>query len=270
MHNSVTLGMPTDFPKRVHLTLRTWHDPREKRALDHLVLAHSVAEAQQNVTMRGISNQILLSGLGRLRDFEAEDYEILQRRFPNNETAHALAFRLNLSEDVIFQRQRVAFADLAAIIWDQELEARRQQAERLQARFQPPTYTRLFGIGANLAEARVRLEPASEPWILSFEGMGGIDKTALADALVRETAAGIRFRDIAWVSIWNRPAINMGQPWRYRSWADSMRGLAEASPPRSHRRGRSGSAAGRPRRRANGGNSPGTPGALAGAQGAVF
>ena len=201
MSNSITLDMPTDFPKRVHHALRTWHDPREKGALTDLVLAREVASAQRNITARGVSNEILMGGLNRLRNFDVEGHEILQRRFPNDETAHAVAFRLNVSEDVIFQRQRVALADLAAVIWDQELEARRMQVQRLEPRLEPPTYTRLFGIEDSLAKARTALQLPSEPWILSLEGMGGIGKTALADALAREAAAGTRFRDIAWVSL---------------------------------------------------------------------
>jgi hypothetical protein len=201
MYNSITLDMPTDFPKRVHRALRTWHDPRQKGALSDLVLAREVSSAQRNITVRGVSNEILMGGLNHLRSLDVEAHDILQRRFPNNETAHAVAFRLNVSEDVIFQRQRVALVDLAAVIWDQELEARRMQVRRLEPRLEPPTYTRLFGVTESLTEARTVLGRSSEPWIVSLEGMGGIGKTALADAIAREAAAGTRFHEIAWVSM---------------------------------------------------------------------
>lgn len=58
----------------------------------------------------------------------------------------------------------------------------------------------LFGIGRQQAElARVLAAPA-EPWLVAIDGIGGIGKTTLAAALVRELQPGNRFYDVAWIS----------------------------------------------------------------------
>ena len=71
---------------------------------------------------RLISNQILMNGLDRLKQTDGEATELLQRRFLNRETALEVAYSRNLSEDVVFQRQRAAITHLARVIWSQEME----------------------------------------------------------------------------------------------------------------------------------------------------
>jgi transcriptional regulator with XRE-family HTH domain len=59
---------------------------------------------------------------------------------------------------------------------------------------------RLFGVGQPQKQLRLILEQASAPWVMAVDGIGGIGKTSLATALVREVVAVERFCDIAWVS----------------------------------------------------------------------
>ncbi|NJN94474.1 MAG: helix-turn-helix domain-containing protein [Anaerolineales bacterium] len=59
---------------------------------------------------------------------------------------------------------------------------------------------RLFGISQTHAQVRGALEQPEAPWLVALDGIGGIGKTSLAGALVRELAATGRFCEVAWVS----------------------------------------------------------------------
>lgn len=72
-----------------------------------------------------------------------------------------------------------------------------------RSRFNPLTLLPeqfLFGVSQTQAQARRALEQPEAPWLIALDGIGGIGKTSLAGALVRELAAANRFFDIAWVS----------------------------------------------------------------------
>lgn len=200
MSEHLDIDIPEGFARRVHQALRAWHVQHNRDVLTDLLLARQMKAEREMATPRLISNQILLEGLDRLGQVDEDAADLLQRRFLNRETALEVAFQRNLSQDVIFQRQRVAMAELARVIWGQEMNLRRQRLSQIEARLEPPTYTRLFGVAERMAEARAQLETVSEPWLIAIEGLGGIGKTSLADALVRELACGAHFYEIGWVS----------------------------------------------------------------------
>jgi len=194
------IDMPDGFAKRIHQALRAYHAQHTRDVLDDLLLAHEIETKREVVLPRFITNKILIDGLDCLKRIDEQATDLLHRRFLNQETAWKVAHSLNLSEDIIFQRQRAAIAQLAEVIWDQEKELRQQQAKRIEARLDPPTYSRLFGVAEKMAKVRAQLETTSEPWLLALDGLGGIGKTSLADALVRELACRRHFREIGWIS----------------------------------------------------------------------
>jgi hypothetical protein len=196
--------MPAEFAKQIHQALKSWHASHDGESLDTLLLARQLRAANDSLSVRLISNQVLIAGLDDLKQVDPAAAELLQRRFLNKETAREIAYRFNMSEDVIYQQQRVALAGLTRLIWRQEMALRERQAQRLTRRLEPPTYTRLFGVAELLADVRARLENTKPPWILSLEGMGGVGKTALSDLLARNLAQRVHFQEIAWISVRQR------------------------------------------------------------------
>lgn len=195
-----SVNMPPDFYKCVHQALKVWHKQQGESTLVTLLLARQVRDSRTLASPRLISNQILINGLDELKQLDPAAFDLLQHRFLNRETAREIAYRLNVGEDSIYQHQRTAITQLAQIIWSQEMELRQVQAHRIIARLGPPMYAQLFGIAETVTEMRTRIIRNMPPWILTIEGMGGIGKTSLVDALVRQLAYGIRFREIAWIS----------------------------------------------------------------------
>lgn len=200
MAPNTRFNMPDDFPKQVHEALRNWYSQTAENALTDLLLARH-HEGTQGSTPRLISNKILLDSIESLKQTAGQDTaSLLQRRFLNQETAQQVAYSKNISPDIVFQRQRAAIFQLATIIWSQEQALRESRLRLVDAHLEPSTYTRLFGAAEKLAHLRELMEKSSEPWILALEGLGGIGKTSLADALARELAGSPYFIAIGWVS----------------------------------------------------------------------
>lgn len=192
--------MPDDFPERVHQALKTWHTPQTSGTLGHLLLTDDITTRRNIQVPHLIQNQILLDGLEQFKSINPEDAELLERRFISQETARQVAYSRNVSEDVVYQNQRNAIAQLAQTLWTREARLRQQRAQRIETHFPPPLYTQLFGVDDKIAALRGVIEPDAAPWIVSLEGMGGIGKTSLADRLARALAHELTFREIVWVS----------------------------------------------------------------------
>jgi DNA polymerase III delta prime subunit len=192
--------VPEDFIKRVHQALRAYHTRRTDDMLVDLLLARQIKAEREVATPRLISNEILVDGLDCLKQTDEEAADLLEQRFLDQKTAREMGHSRNLSEDVIYQRQRAAIPRLAQVIWGQEMALRQRRMRRIEARLESPTYSQLFGVTEKIAEVRTQLETVSEPWLIAIEGLGGIGKTSLVDALARELACGFHFREIGWVS----------------------------------------------------------------------
>jgi len=95
-------------------------------------------------------------------------------------------------------------ADLAKIFPDHQPAFTAQTQEEYEASLAKqanlPPETHLFGIQENLDILLERLTAAGAPWLVSIEGMGGIGKTALANAVIRRAELAGRFQGVAWVS----------------------------------------------------------------------
>ena len=65
--NRLDIDMPEGFPKRIHQALRAYHTRHTRDVLDDLLLAHKIRTEREMVILRLISNEILMSGLGRLK-----------------------------------------------------------------------------------------------------------------------------------------------------------------------------------------------------------
>ncbi|MEM7128027.1 MAG: BTAD domain-containing putative transcriptional regulator [Chloroflexota bacterium] len=79
-------------------------------------------------------------------------------------------------------------------------QATERDATAILNRLEPLPDQKLFGVETARGILAEVIEPTDRPWLIAIDGIGGIGKTTLADALVRSFATTHRFADIGWVS----------------------------------------------------------------------
>ncbi len=188
----------------VHAALRAWHASRSMTPgiLDSLLI-HQERPAgssdQSNPTVsRLATNQLLLEAIETLEEQDQMGGRILRLRFADDNTLLMVANKLNVSEHTISRMQRTAIDRLAEIVYEREVAAREELANVIEARLPPATYSQLFGLVEAKRALLEQLLASGPPWAVAIVGIGGIGKTALADAVSRSIIRQFRFRDLVW------------------------------------------------------------------------
>ena len=189
--------------KPVHKALSQWGTSSSGNPLGHLRLVER-ARQDADISDAQASSQVLMQALEALEADNAEYARLLRLRFLDGMSMLHVANRLNRSEPMCYKMQRQAIQRLAAILFQEERTLRAAEMEAINLRLGPPPYDHLFGIDHALNEIMALVQPATEPWLLLLEGIGGIGKTSLADALARRAIATGGFHNIAWVTAGRR------------------------------------------------------------------
>lgn len=199
------LNSPEEMVPLVHAALRAWYSTADRNAdlLDGLIL---VQEARRSLdgnasptALRLATNQVLLDGIEELELADQQGAEVLKLRFADDNTLMMVANKINVSEHTVSRIQRAAIVRLAAIIYERELEARGAQAQFLVAQLPPRSYSQLFGVEEGENRLLKHLLRSDGPGVVAIVGIGGIGKTALADAVTRRLAHGLLFEGVAWL-----------------------------------------------------------------------
>ncbi len=137
--------------------------------------------------------------MAHLADHNPSDAELLKLRFCCRMPVEEARRQLSYAESTIYCKQNQAIARLAAILYGLEMTAWHERAAQLAGRLESPP-VRLVGLEEQIGELTALLRGPSGPWILSIEGIGGIGKTTLAAAVMRQMAAETAYEDFGWVS----------------------------------------------------------------------
>ncbi len=202
-------GLPTDtLQLEIHAALRALIHPHSRpdfsslqRLLPH-VLPKDVSLSAQCV------RSALEQGLERLKTDNPESYSLLRERFWEGRSMQELSLQQGRSSSGLYAMQSQALQHLAKTMRSLEKEAvsNRSEAISFRCRNLPPApFQRLFGFEEPLAQIERWLSDPQGPSIISIEGLGGLGKTALAFAAVREALCSGNWTDAAWVSAMDRP-----------------------------------------------------------------
>ena len=197
---------PQQLKTAVHAALRAWGD---MSGTPHNLLEHLRLIQQERVSTFGdgptvrrlLTNQVLLSGIQLLQKQDPTGAKIISMRFMDNETVLMVAHKLNLSHDQVKRRQQEAIRRLAHILWERETAVRDQHAHTLQSQLLPASYAQLFGAQERLDELRRCLLDLNGSGVIALVGIGGIGKTSLADAAVREAIAQFIYEEFVWLRV---------------------------------------------------------------------
>jgi hypothetical protein len=147
-----------------------------------------------------IARQLVEQALTRLRARYEPAVDLLRQRYLEGVSTREMALRLNTAESNYFKLQNEALHQLTDFILELEQEARSQYQLAIKARLEMSPDQPLFGVDQARQQVRAVVEQAEQPWLVAVDGIGGIGKTSLANALVQEMVQTGRFYDIAWVS----------------------------------------------------------------------
>lgn len=164
---------------------------------------------EERSTPKQITNRILLNALEVLEVSYSQEAKLLKLRFLDHQIMGQLANQLNISESHLYVWQRQALEHLAEVVRDMEVQALNEQRTILEQRVDTPSYTQLVGVESHLDYLTQVLASPNPPWIVSIEGIGGIGKTSLADALTRQIVGQNIFDDFGWVSA-RQTILNLG------------------------------------------------------------
>jgi hypothetical protein len=184
--------------KAVYDALRQWRDPSSVSALSDLQLAQQLARA--GYSPRESVQQLLLRLLEQLAVHNAEQAAVLRLRFVDDLSSYQVARQLDISEATLYRRQADAVDQLARLLAAEEEVAVQKHQQRFLSRLEAPSYQTLFGVNRQIDHLLELLAKDNTPQIILLQGIGGIGKTALADALLRRAFDADSFADFAWVT----------------------------------------------------------------------
>lgn len=164
---------------------------------------HDLAVVEQRVrageTPEKAVFAVIETALSELATHAPAQAELLSHRW-NGSSMGEVANSADRSEANLFKREKEAFLALAKVLAHNEEHLRRQRQMRWLRTIPPAPYNRLVGADAKLSHLLPHFQNEDAPWLIALVGMGGIGKTSLTHALVRELGNGTRFDQVAWVS----------------------------------------------------------------------
>lgn len=152
------------------------------------------------ISWRRAVNEMLLGGIAILAQESSQEAVILDQRFLQGLPAKEVAFGLNLDRDRLNRLQRKGIVRLAQIVWAQEEAARMRYLAEMEERL-PNTSHPLFGVEAALQGLVTKVLAQDEPWVMLLTGIGGIGKTSLAVAVVRQALGEFAFEGVVWAQV---------------------------------------------------------------------
>lgn len=199
MQSNQSVSVPV-LVKQVHQALGLWHKSpaRGSPLSEMLIVQRTLADTGDNPRLA--TNQVLHRALSLMATQQAELAGLLRVRFLDRKTVHSLAIERNVAEATLYVQQKRAIELLTAVVQEMEQAARSAFQRSMQARLPAPGYVSLVGAADHLERLLHLITSPQTPGLILLEGIGGIGKTSLADALVRCAIEQTSFGNVGWIN----------------------------------------------------------------------
>ncbi|MCW5878530.1 MAG: hypothetical protein KIS80_06655 [Anaerolineales bacterium] len=188
----------------LHRSLRAWQSaPRRSQSLFNTLLyfrAPAAAFGKPSVELIE-ENFARLEAVITQAAVQPRHAEVLQRRFKSGDSTQQIAFDWHCSPDQVNRLQREAIQNLALWLHSQEQALRNREQSRLLAKLPASSYSLLVGRQPQVDELVSLLKQTEGPGVVAITGLGGLGKTALADAAVRQLIVDWAFENVVWLRI---------------------------------------------------------------------
>ena len=144
--------------------------------------------------------RVIQDGLTGLGKNHPQDAEFIRWRFMEGLTIREIGKKTANSDATVYRHQIISLDHLIDIIEQQEYLLRKTYLRKIEARINLLPEVSLVGAEPHLTRLLSLVEFPDPPWIISIEGLGGIGKTSLANALIREVVLRNNCDGVAWVS----------------------------------------------------------------------
>ena len=173
-------------------------------------------------------NQLLLDSIRRLQETDEQAARFLHARYLDGLPMSRLENQMNLAESTLYVLQREAIERLTTTLLTADTTALHDQQVRMRVRLGPQRHGELVGLEEPLAKLQALVTTPGPPWLIALEGIGGIGKTTLANALLHRVIDAGQVDDIAWVSAQSERLSLLGQVETEQRPALTAAGLIEA------------------------------------------
>lgn len=152
------------------------------------------------------TSQLLLEqALARLALTHPEQAQVLHSRLVLNEKSEVAFARLHLSEASFYRKRNEGLPLLCSALRQLEAEAQAAYQTQMGQRLEAALDTQLVGAIAAVATLHAIVSAPEAPWLVAITGIGGIGKTSLADALLRQLLTEPQWQGVGWVTA--RPTV---------------------------------------------------------------
>ena len=195
----------------VHQALKDWHrSGKDHAAFNQFYLFRKLLRRNGGNSKLTV-NQFLLDGMRLLQEKYEQEAHFLQARHLDGHTMQQIANRMNVAESSLYILQRRATTRLTETIVAHDTQAALTQRELMIARLGGELMTEPVGLDGPLATLQTVVTTAGPPWVIALEGMGGIGKTTLANALLHRLIVTGQVDDIGWISAQRERLTLMGK-----------------------------------------------------------
>lgn len=156
--------------------------------------------SRDEMSIRRATNEVLHDGLSVLATESPALHRVLELRFLEDKQGSEVAPILDVADGTVWRLQREGIELLTGIIQRQEESAYEERRLRFRERLELPTSYYLFGVDEHLETLVAQVNRDDTPWLIALEGIGGIGKTTLANALMGKLLHNLHWQEVAWIT----------------------------------------------------------------------